>query len=388
MLRNQERNFTLLCFIAKADNNVLTLLFDKTPDDISLKDLVVSFEFNKNFYSSAETSIRMISVPLKSIELFPIEKMSFHAMRRYTRVEVPDNIEMLIRKVEKEPGESVSTFDMSELPATLRNIYTELKGESPDIKKIGGMVGEELTRFSNRYKINIFKDNGPKSPLEKVVAYYKKTFWVEDTDNMNNYIHLRDKYNVIGYEKYFELSKKQLAPDILEEVRHNYLNRGISSYAMVPILIGEKVVGVIEVSVPSEGNFKKLSVYEIFYIKGLADILGEVIVKAKGGSSGAYSGFKIIDISLGGILANTKDVYLAHNVKENSMVQLVLRYQGKEIEVKSRVIRYNYIPGENAGLNVAFEFNLPDESVKVEIGGLIRSFLKIAMEKQQTAKNS
>ncbi len=76
------------------------------------------------------------------------------------------------------------------------------------MKKIIGMIGDELGRYSNRFKINLFKEVNNLSPIEKVVNNYRKTFWIGDTDNLNNYIHLGDKYSIIGYEKYFELIKK------------------------------------------------------------------------------------------------------------------------------------------------------------------------------------
>lgn len=382
-LRDKDQKITLNCFISRVDANSVTVIFDKIPDIIPIKNLIMLFEYNKNYYSTSETALRILNLPLKSMELINVDKMFYHPMRKYTRVDVPESIEIMIKSVEN-PGQEQHAINIDELPATLRNIYMELKGTNPDIKKIITMIGEELTRFTTRYRINVFKDASSLLPLEKVVSFYKKTFWIEDTDNLNNYIHLRDKYNVIGYEKYFELAKKQLSPDILEEVRTNYLSRSIGSYAMVPIVVGEKVMGVIEVTVPNESGMKKLSVYEIFYIKGLADIMGEVLVKAKSGSSGEYSQFNIIDISLGGLLANTSNVYLAHNIKENSIVNLGLRFEEKEMEIRSKVVRYHYIPGEAGGLNIAFEFIIPDESVKVEIGNLIRKFLKISMEKSKT----
>jgi hypothetical protein len=244
------------------------------------------------------------------------------------------------------------------------------------MKKIVGMVGDELTRYSNRFRINLFKDLSTLSPIEKVVNIYKKTFWIGDTDNLSNYLHLGDKYSVIGYEKYFDMVKKTAAPDVLEQIRQNYLSKGINSYAMVPIIVGERVVGVIEVSVPNESPFKKLTIYEIFYIKGLADILGEIIVKSHGETIKESSDFKIMDLSVGGILANTKNVYLTHSIKENNIVMVNIKADNKEIDIPSRVVRYHYMPGDNAGLNVAFEFIYDQDSKKNDLTAFIKKYVK------------
>ncbi len=171
-----------------------------------------------------------------------------------------------------------------------------------------------------------------------------------------------------------------MSPDILGQIRQNYLSRGINSYAMVPIIVGERAVGVIEVSVPEDAKFKKLTIYEIFYIKGLADILGEVVVKSQGVMPDSNANLKLVDISIGGIQAHTKNVYLTHSVKENSILILSLLLDNKEIVIRSRLVRYNYIPGDNAGLNIAFEFIINDDSERNEIENFVKKYIKMSSE--------
>ncbi len=381
-IKNRDNQRIISGFVTKSDSDYVSIFFDSIPDVLPVKNLSLAFEYNRNFYSSSPINLRLLNVPLKSIDVMMPELLSHHLLRKYTRVDMSGDImRMYIKRLDTPSSEAASKVNIDELPPTLKGLYMELTQEEPDIKRIAEMIGQELGRFSNRFKTNIFKGDTNLTPLEKVVATYKKTFWIGDTDNLNNYVHLGDKYNIIGYEKYFELIKKTLSPDVLEQIRDNYVGRGISSYCMVPVLIGDRVAGVIEVSVPANSpEFKKLSIYDIFYIKGLADIMGEVVVKTKSADMSQEETFSVINFSMGGILASTKNIYLTRSFRENSVVILTLVLDSKEIDVSARVVRYDYIPGENAGLNVAFEFLNLSEDSKAEIGKFIRKFLRISVK--------
>lgn len=381
-LKEKHHRFSLSGYITRADSNSVNLMFDKAPDIMPLNNLKICFDFNKNFYNSSETVVKIVNLPIKSIEFMVPDSLKFHAVRKFTRLDNVESIELLIKKVETGAAENKSNINVDELPATLRNIYMELEGEKPDLKKIISMIGEELNRYTNRFRINLFKDTEQLAPIEKVVNQYRKTFWIGDTDNLNNYVHLGDKYSIIGYEKYFEMIHKSMSPDILEQIRQNYVSRGISSYAMVPIIVGDRAVGVIEVSVPQDMKFKKLTIYEIFYIKGLSDILGEVVVKSQGSVSSLNASFKVLDLSLGGLLANTKNVYLTHSIKENTILTAELKAEEISLDIRARVVRYEYIPGENAGLNIAFEFVIDSDTQKLELSNLLKKFSKGISEKK------
>ncbi|OHD56266.1 MAG: hypothetical protein A2Y33_00415 [Spirochaetes bacterium GWF1_51_8] len=389
-VKGMNNNTIISGFVTKSDSNYMTIFFDKIPDLIPIKNLKLTFEYNRMFYSSEPADLRSLSLPLKNIDMLIPEGMSSHLMRKYTRVQLPqDGIKMAILSLESSSDQpQPSKPNMEELPPNMQKIYIELSGENPDIKKIVQMIGEELSRYSSFYKTNIFKDINSLSPLEKVVYHYQKTFWINDTDNLNNYVHLGAKYNIIGYEKYFEMAGKTLSPEILEQIRANYLNRNVISYCMVPILIGDLVSGVIEVSVPNDPKYKHLTIYDIYYIKGLADILGEVVVKSKMKTATESDAFSVIDISMGGLLANTKNVYLARSFPENSIVKLALFVNDKKVEVTARIVRYDYIPGENAGLNIALEFLTLTEENKAEIGNFIRNFLKISVKSEAPGASS
>ncbi len=375
-IKDNSENLILNGFITKSDASYMSVYFENIPDSISLKQLKVSFEYNRNFYTSDNTEIKLLNIPMKNVELNIPDKLNFHLLRKFTRVNLPPEVMRInITGIESGSSQVSQNINIEELPGNLKNIYIELLEDKPDLKKIVTMIGNELSRFTNRFKTNIFKDVNSLSPLEKVVQYYKKTFWISDTDNLNNYVHLGGKYNMIGYEKYFELVKKTLSPDILEQIRNNYLSRSISSYCMVPVLIGDRVVGVIEVSVPEDPKYKKLTIYDIFYIKGMADILAEVVVKSKTFTEDS-SEFEIIDVSMGGILASTKNIYLPRSYAENAILNMQLKLDDAEVNTTARVVRYEYIPGENAGLNVAFEFIGIGDDAKTEVGKFIRKYMK------------
>jgi hypothetical protein len=382
-IMGKNEDFIISGFITKADTNSISIFFEHVPLFMPLKDLVVTFDYNKNFYTSEATSLKQLNLPIKNIEIYLPEKIYYHPIRKFARIDKFNSIQFNIKKIESNMPDASQGINIDELPATLRNIYMELQVESPDIKKIVGMIGEELKRYSNRFRINLFKDIKNLSPIEKVVNTYKKTFWIGDTDNLNNYLHLGDKYSIIGYEKYFDMVKKTSAPEVLEQIRQNYIAKGITSYAMVPIIVGERVVGVIEVSVPTEPVYKKLSIYEIFYIKGLADILGEIIVKSQGITESADVNFKVIDLSVGGILANTKNLYLTHSIKENNIVLVNLKADNKELDIPSRVVRYHYMPGDNAGLNVAFEFIYDEDAKKNDLASIIKKYVKLTSNQKK-----
>ncbi len=375
-LENEEKKFNLEGYITKADPSIVGFFYDNIPDFVAIKNVTICFEMNNNFYNSEPVMMRIVNIPLKSIEINLPEKIYYHSVRKYPRIEGLDEVKVYIKNIETTEISKQSVVNLAELPATLRSIYLEVQNEKPDIKKIIKMVGEELSRFSNRFRINLFKDLSKLTPIENVVNIYKKTFWVGDTENLSSYVHLGEKYGVVGYEKYFEIIGKKVNPQVLEQIRQSYISKGIISYAMVPIIIGERVFGVIEVSVPNDPKFKQLSIYEIFYIKGLADIVGEVIVKTQSTTENADVMFSVIDLSLGGMLANTKNVYITHYIKENTVVILSINHNDKTIYVKSRVVRYNYVSGDNAGLNVAFEFYIDDENTKSELSALIKSLSK------------
>lgn len=378
-LMDNDKKYVINGFITRADTNSFAVFFDRLPDLLPVKNIKITFDYNRSFYSSSATNVKLLNMSLKSLEVSLPEKLYYHSIRKFNRFRIPEDLEFNIKRIETSTPET-SSINVDELPATLRNIYLELQVENPDIKKIIGMIGEELSKYSNRFRINLFKELDKLSPLEKVVNIYKKTFWVGDTENLNNYVHLGDKYSIIGYEKYFELIGKKTSPDILEQIRQSYISRGIASYAMVPIIVGDRVVGIIEVSVPDDLKYKKLTIYEIFYIKGLADILGEVVVKSHGEVHNANLNFKVVDLSIGGILANTKNIYLTHSIKENNIVLVNLKAENKEIDIPSRVVRYHYMPGDNAGLNVAFEFIYDDESKKLELSNLLKKYAKASSE--------
>lgn len=382
-LEHNDLKFKLKGFITKADPSVLSVFYDGSPSFIPLKGIRVCFDFTNNFYSSEETSVRIVNTGLRNIEFNLPDKLYFHPVRKHERIEGLEEIKVYIKNIETSELTKSTSVNLAELPATLRSIYLELQTEKPDVKKIIKMVGEELARFSNRFRINLFKDLSKLTPIENVVNVYKKTFWVGDTDNLTSYVHLGEKYGVIGYEKYFELVNKKTNPQVLEQIRQSYIEKGIISYAMVPIIIGDRVFGVIEVSVPNDPKYKPLSIYEIFYIKGLADILGEVIVRTQGTVENADVLFTVVDLSMGGVLANTKNVYVTHFIKENTVVILTLKYHEEEINLKARVVRYHYISGENAGLNVAFEFYIDDDKTRQQLSSLIKRIASFSKAKEE-----
>ncbi len=376
-LENEEKKFSLPAFITKADPSLIGLFYDGMPEFLPLKNVKICFDLNNNFYSSEPVSIRLINTSLRNVEINLPERLLFHSVRKYPRISGFEEIRVFIKNIETTEVTKTPVVNLAELPATLRSIYLEVQNEKPDVKKVIKMIGEELSRFSNRFRINLFKDVSKLTPIENVVNIYKKTFWVGDTDNLTSYVHLGEKYGVVGYEKYFEIVGKKVNPQVLEQIRQTYVSKGIMSYCMVPIIIGDRVFGVIEVSVPNDPKYKILSIYEIFYIKGLADIVGEVIVKTQSTSESSDVLFSVVDLSMGGILANTRNVYITHYIKENSVVVLSLKYKDKLLNIKSRVVRYHYISGENAGLNVAFEFFIDDEETRQELSNLIKTLSKV-----------
>ncbi|QJR22264.1 hypothetical protein BREVNS_1514 [Brevinematales bacterium NS] len=345
-------------FVTRVDMNTVNLFFDKEPSLLPIQNVILSFEYNKNFYYSSPTTVRLYNFQLRSIEVLLPNSVWYHPVRRFSRYspKTPELLRVFIKKIETKPQESTQV-NISELPDTLRAIYLALKEENPDLKKILSMVGEEIKRFSHQFKINIFKNLDQISPLERVVYTYKKPFWIADTENIPNYLHIGEKFGVIGYEKYFEMIKKKMAPDVLDKIRQTYISRGILSYLLLPILIGDKVVGAIEITVPRDGGRKELSIYDVFYIRSLADIIGEVLVKSYASSPENKEEYlDVVDISLGGISVVNKNMYLMHTIKENTILKLGIQYKDMELEVRARVIRTNYIPGENAGVSMAMEF--------------------------------
>jgi hypothetical protein len=96
----------------------------------------------------------------------------------------------------------------------------------------------------------------------------------------------------------------------------------------------------------------------------------------------------VIDISMGGALANTKNLYLTHTIKENSIVVVELMAFEKNYEFRSRVVRYNYIPGENAGLNVAFEFIVDTDAKKSELEEVLKKFIKSGSDRSDKKKSA
>ncbi|MCX7882589.1 MAG: PilZ domain-containing protein [Brevinematales bacterium] len=357
-LQEKKTKFHLTGFVTRVDMNMVNFFFDKEPAVLPIQNVILSFEYNKNFYYSSPTTVRLYNFQLRSIEVLLPANVWYHPVRRFSRHSLKDSeiLKVCIKKIETKPQESIQV-NISELPENLRVIYLALKEDNPDLKKILSMVGEEIKRFSSQFKINIFKNLDQISPLERVVYTYKKPFWIADTDNIPNYLHIGEKFGVIGYEKYFEMIKKKMAPDILDKIRQTYVSRGILSYLLLPILIGDKVVGAIEITVPRDGGKKELSIYDVFYIRSLADIIGEVLVKSYATSPENKEEYlEVVDISLGGISVVNKNMYLMHTIKENTILRLGIQYKDGELDVRARVIRTNYIPGENAGVTMAMEF--------------------------------
>jgi len=358
VLEGQKEKFRINGFVTRVDMTMLSLFFEKEPSVLPIQHVVLSFEYNKNFYYSSPTTVRMYNFQLRSIDVLLPERIWYHPVRKFGRYTLknPDMVRVYIKKIETKP-QDVAQVNVSELPENLRVIYLALKEENPDLKKILTTVGEEIKRFSPQFKINIFKNLEQISPLEKVVYTYKKPFWISDTENIPNYLHIGEKFGVIGYEKYFEMVKKKMFPDILDKIRQTYISRGISSYLLLPILIGDKVMGAIEITVPKNSGKKELSIYDVFYIRSLADIIGEVLVKSYASSPENKNEYmEVVDISLGGVSVINKNMYLMHTIKENTILRLGIEYNDMQLDVRARVIRTNYIPGENAGINIAMEF--------------------------------
>lgn len=372
-------------YLTKTDTNSISMLFEQVPACLPLKSSEIHFEYANEFYRTPPLSIRNYNGMIKTVEMNLPDELSVHSIRKFTRVNLPgDRVKLAVTSIESpaSPEKSVlKDINIDELPPNLKRIYLELLEEEPDLKKVIAMVGEELRRYSTRFRTNIFKDTQNLAPLEKVVYRYKKTFWISETENMNSYVHLGGKYNLIGYEKYFEMINKPVSPPLLEQIRANYLDRGVVSYCLVPVLIGERVAGVIEVTVMAADTNKKLTIYDIFYIKGLADILGEVVVKSRG--SGDESDFQVQDISLGGISAMTKNVYLTRSFTENAVAKIDLQLGSETLSTAARVVRCEYVPGETGGLNVAMEFLAMGEQERAMIGKFIRTYLKEKMNKKE-----
>ncbi len=97
-IKEKSKKISLRGFITKADTNSFTIFYDEIPDIVSIKNLKVCFDYNRNFFTSDEISIRLLNIQLKSLELLIPEKFYFHPIRKYTRIDVRIQSRLILKK--------------------------------------------------------------------------------------------------------------------------------------------------------------------------------------------------------------------------------------------------------------------------------------------------
>lgn len=104
-IKEKDKDFMITGFITKADTNSISLFFEQMPEYIPLKNLRISFDYNRNFYTSDDANVKQLNLPVKNIEIYLPEKFFYHPIRKFTRVDISDALMFNIKKVETKPGE-------------------------------------------------------------------------------------------------------------------------------------------------------------------------------------------------------------------------------------------------------------------------------------------
>ncbi len=266
--------------------------------------------------------------------------------RRYKRAEVYGRLFMRLNVI-REQSEEEMKVSMS-MPYRLRQIYEELSRSVPDVKKIMSMVGVELKSISPRFEVKIHKQ-GEQIPTGAVIAgYYKAPLFVEDTSDHKSFVKVYPNDVAVSFH-YFLMEKREKSGwteekirDEIEKLIRYYSAKGVRSFVYVPIVLADSMMGHIYIEIP-EDHSRSLNIRDIYFLRGLADIVSEAIAKFKLHTLQESSEYKIPiwDIGMGGVKFEI-DHYLAKFLTPGSKIKIFIRIEDREIEATGEVLRIDY----------------------------------------------
>jgi|GEM_PF-1674795 len=316
------------------------------------KSLDISFEFNKEPYHFRGEVVKTSS---KEVVLLVPSQIEIWTPRRHDRTFCYGKVFCALNIIRNLSDSELSK--MSSLPTSLTPIYRELRKESPTVPLIIKMVKDELTKLGDKSDLLIHKQ-GENLPLPVVViSRYKKPLLLEDTQNYESYFKKYLGDEIIPFGKFMEDLKwddDKIKAEVQKFISY-FAQHNIRSIVFVPVFLFESIAGHIWVGTLLNKVSKILTPRDVFYIKSMADIISEALVKFKLFSLGSGEEYPlpVYDISLGGMKFEVEQ-YLAKFLDVETKLKLYIKLNdGKTITTFGKVIR---LEEEDGKLFAAVEF--------------------------------
>jgi len=346
-----------------------------------IKKVNLDFSFGiESFFCSC----KVVSRNKKNVILEKPNQIQNRSLRKHPRIWLTEN-DAVFARFNILTNNTRNVTETVSAPPKLATIYFELQKNVPDVKRILGMVGEEIKKISTSNEVVLHKKN-MKVGIEtkqlidavKLVLKTKKSFLIEEIVDLRDMLKKSKNDEILNL---FSLYLDKESSGMNSEDSKKYIvekfqvmkNLKISSFGIVPIMLFNNVIGHIVASTTEE-SMKSLKMTDLYYLKALADVISESLAKARlfKIDTGGEFDLPVLNISLGGAYLVINSQHIVKYLHEGILINVCMKFKNYVIETQAEVRRISYNK-DSVGIGIKFTKmkNEPSEILKKFIGNRI-----------------
>lgn len=232
----------------------------------------------------------------------------------------------------------------------------ELIKETPDLNLVFRIFMEQIAAVSRDHKLVFFQDRKPEGPLEETLVRERKTIFLDDLNQLENYfVRIKDHRVVNLNSMYNQITKESSEEDAVaffENLRRKLLSEFYYKVILCPISIFEEIVGYV---------FVYTTVLETIHISRdqaqnldlLVQVFNQILNKTV--ISRSYYSHPITpirNISLSGLLFHIEDENLFNHLIFHDRLKMDLQLKHDTLSMIGEISRYFPVEsGYNIGIN-------------------------------------
>ncbi len=315
----------------------------------SAKSISVEFDLRGEHYHFATDIARVMQLgDYTSCVVMTPSVLDLYQKRKWKRVKVYGEVFMKIKMITAVDHKEELREKLGHIPNKLVPLYDSLYSTPPNVNGVLQGLREEINSVSPHFEIKLHKP-GENIPIEALIsAKYGAPLFIEDTEDPEEYVKVHSDRMTITFFHFFEDKKmnsgwsQEKVDNEIEKLIHFYKLKNISSFAYIPIMLMENMIGHIYISVKF-GEGRSLNRRNIFYLRALSEILSEAIARYKLyvlETSKEYP-VAVYDIGGGGVKFEIGP-YIARFMEVGSRVKLIINLGGKDVEALAEILRVDY----------------------------------------------
>ncbi len=250
-----------------------------------------------------------------------------------------------------------STNDLQMVESRYFHLMEEIRKDDPDIFLVARMINKEAQSVTKDYEVTFYKPGSKRTFLEEAVGREKKTLFMDNVNQAENYYKLRILYGLINFHKSYLAMVKETSEEgaikFFEEMRLRDLHQFKKSYLCAPLLIFDQVVGHIYMQTSQLDNLL-ISQDQAHQMDLLASIFSYALTK-KVIARSYYSHpiTRIVNISMSGLLFELNNRTIFDYLVFQDMLKLEIQIRTSLLEFVTEITRY--FPTES-GYNIGVNF--------------------------------